>query len=127
MALHKDHKLKYVREIAKTITCVLFGTEFTKRIERDRKDTENGRIFIQLTYRAPDNSNIHIKKTWKGRKWYLSDHMTEDEIVKTLYAAFEAVVKHEIMEGFKVNEVVLFNPHVHYKELLNISNKEVFR
>lgn len=64
---------------------------------------------------------------WSGRKWYLSDYMTSDEIIKTCYVAFEAAVKHEIMEGFKVGGIVLFNPHTQYTELLKISHLEIQR
>lgn len=53
--------------------------------------------------------------------------MTADEIVKTVYAAFEAAIKHEVMEGFKVDGIVLFNPHVDFEELLKISHKEIQR
>lgn len=53
--------------------------------------------------------------------------MTNDEIIKTAYCAAEAAVKHEIMEGFKVDGVILFNPHVDFEELLKISHLEVKR
>ena len=53
--------------------------------------------------------------------------MTDDEVVKTAYAAFKAAVEHEVMEGFKVDGQVLFNPHTPYEELLKVSNIEVKR
>jgi hypothetical protein len=53
--------------------------------------------------------------------------MTDDEVVKTAYVAFEAAVKHEILEGFKVDGKILFNPHVNFEALLTVSDKEVFR
>lgn len=109
-----------------SIKCNLFATTFKVRVERDNKDEVNGRIFIQLVYDAFCTKS-GVLQEWHGRKWYLSDHMTEDEIVKTCYVAFESAVKHEIMEGFKVNGTILFNPHVDYKELLLISDKEVRR
>lgn len=121
-----DNQLDKVRRLCSHITCVLLGTLFDIRVERDNMDSVNGRIFIQMRYNSICTNNGVIVE-WHGRKWYLSDHMTEDEIVKTCYCAFEAAVKHEIMEGFKFNGIVLFNPHVNYKELLNILHLEVKR
>jgi len=105
----------------------IFDTEFNLRIEHDNKTCGMaGRIFLQVIYNAPCTKTGKMME-WHGRKYYLSDHMTPDEIVKTAYVAFEQTVKHEIMEGFKVSGIVLFNPHVDYRELLNISCKEVKR
>lgn len=53
--------------------------------------------------------------------------MTDDEVVKTAYCAFEAAVKHEVMEGFKVDGKILFNPHMNFEALLSISDKEIYR
>lgn len=86
----------------------------------------NGRVYIQLEYNSSCNKDTE-QDYWKGRKWYLSEHMTDDEIIKTCYAAFEACVKHEIMEGFKVDGKMLFNPHINFEELLLISDKEITR
>jgi hypothetical protein len=84
------------------------------------------RIYIQGTYQATCNKTGKFE-LWTGRKWYLSEYMTDDEIIKTCYVACEAVVKHEIMEGFKVDNIILFNPHVSYEKLLEISNYEIKR
>jgi hypothetical protein len=108
------------------VTMSLMGQQFKLRVEYDCKDPLSGRLFIQVVYDAPCSKTGHAD-TWKGRKWQLSEHMTDDEIVKTMYAAFEAAVKHEILEGFKVDGRVLFNPHVNFEELLLISDKEVKR
>ncbi|MFH6944646.1 hypothetical protein [Flavobacterium sp. FlaQc-50] len=117
--------LKHLEKICSGITMDCFGTKFKLRIAKDQKHT-GGRFFIQVTYTAKCNKTGK-PKIWHGRKWYLSEFMTDDEVVKTAYCAFEAVVKHEIMEGFKINGIVLFNPHVDYLSLLKVSNQEVSR
>lgn len=106
---------------------------FNILIKYDDKYTQNfvgnekyGRIYIQLEYNSACNKGEE-NDYWKGRKWYLSEYMTDDEIIKTCYAAFEACVKHEIMEGFKVDGKMLFNPHINFEELLLISSKEITR
>jgi len=103
-----------------------FGTEFMIRVDRDNKDPINGRVFLQVKYQAPCTKTGHTQE-WSGRKWYLSEHMTDDEVVKTAYSAFRAAVEHEVMEGFKVDGIILFNPHVNFEELLKVSHNEVKR
>jgi hypothetical protein len=118
--------LTKVTTIAARITMSVFGTKFSLRVERDNKNPENGRIFLQVYYSAPCTKTGALKE-WHGRKWYLSEHMTADEIVKTAYAAFKAAVEHEIMEGFKVDNTILFNPHIDFETLLDVSYDEVSR
>lgn len=105
-----------------------FGTRFSIRVEHDNEFSVNnkGRVFLQVTYNAPCGKSGQVQE-WHGRKWYLSKHMTDDEVIKTAYVAFESAVKHEIMEGFKVDGIVLFNPHINFEELLSISHREVKR
>lgn len=104
----------------------VFGTECSLRVERDCKDPINGRIFLQVVYNAPCTKTGEDQQ-WHGAKRYLSEHMTYDEIVKTAYSAFEAAVKHEVMEGFKYKGKIVFNPHVNFEALLSITNQEIKR
>lgn len=117
--------IEEIKLLLKRIDVSLFGTIFIIRCEHDNK-YENGRIFLQIIYFGKCNKTGEIEE-WHGRKFYLSDHMTDDEIVKTCFVAFKSAVEHEIMEGFTVDEKVLFNPHLNFEELLKISNKEIKR
>ena len=114
-----------VKKITDRITISVFGTIFGIRVDHDN-EYENGRVFLQVYYEAPCTHNGNIEK-WTGTKRYLSQYMTDDEIVKTAYSAFELAVKHEVMEGFKVDGIILFNPHINFEELLAISHKEIKR
>ena len=114
-----------IEKVTNRIECNVMNNVFILMVRNDQKEG-NHRFYIQLRYYANDTKDRR-HKLWYGRKWYLSDHMTDDEIVKTAYAAFEAAVKHEIMEGFTVDGITLFNPHVNFEEILKVSNKEVFR
>ena len=114
-----------VGKILERIKLSVFGMDFKVLFERD-KIIDNGRYYIQIEYEAPCTKTGKVE-TWKGRKWYLSEYMTDDEIVKTTWCAFEACVKHEVMEGFKVDDIILFNPHVNFEELLKVSHNEVTR
>ena len=132
-----------VRNLLKRIDASLFLTDFEWIVEHDKKYSRkipvggwqgnagmnlrtNGRVYIQIKYNAPCSKTGEIKE-WRGRKWYLSSHMLEQEIIFTAYTAFKMAVEHEIMEGFKVDGIILINPHVNYKRLLEISNDEIER
>ena len=121
--------MKTLEEILKLVQRIkmdFFGIEFNIRVETDNKNTSGGRIFIQIIYNAPCTKSKEVQE-WHGRKWYLSEYMTQDEVIKTCYAAFKAAVEHEVMEGFKVDNITLFNPHINFEELLSISHKEIKR
>ena len=111
-------------KIIPRITCNIFGKEFKLLYSQDK--IYGGRYYIFFNYESECTKTGNIEN-WNSRKWYLSEYMTDDEIVKTCYAAFEMCIKHEILEGFKVDGITLFNPHVNFEELLSISNREVFR
>lgn len=121
--------LQKVRELLSHVSLSIFGQNLFIRADEDKKheDPKNGkRVFIQVFYHAPCTKNNSIEE-WKGGKYYLSEYMTEDEIIKKAWVAFEAAVKHELMEGFKFDNIVVFNPHVNFRELLKISHLEVTR
>jgi hypothetical protein len=114
----------HVGKLLHRVSMEVLGVRFMPIASLDRKSFD--RVYIQIQYEAPC-TKTGIKENWKGRKWYLSEHMTDDEVIKTAYAALEATVKHEIMEGFKVDGKILFNPHVSFEALLSISDQEVSR
>lgn len=126
MATKLTNQLLSIKDLISHLTASVMGKKVSFRVERDNKHPTTGRIFIQCTYETKCTITIKIK-TWHGRKWYLSDYMTEDEIVKTCYAAFKATVEHEMMEGFKCDGKRIFNPHIDYRSLLSVSTKEIYR
>lgn len=114
-----------VNKLISSISISILGNDtFMFKIEKDKKG--GNRLYLQIEYRTPCTKTAEILP-WKGRKWYLSEHMTDNEIIFTAYTAYEMAMKHEIMESFKINGVILLNPHVDYKQLLEISNKETVR
>lgn len=121
-----DTQLTQVQELCSHLTCQAFGKTFNIIVERDKKRPDDGRIYLQVEYTAPC-TKTGKEEPWKGGKHYLSDHMTEDEIVKKVYVAFEMAVKHEVMEGFKFDGIIVFNPHVNFRALLTVSDQEIKR
>lgn len=104
-----------IADLLKDIRCACLGVEF----EIEYQDN-----YIRIVYTPPVDSDDWQIGNWKGRKWLISPDMSDDQIVKTVYAAFEQAVKHEIMKGFTIKGVTLFNPNVDFRELLKISHKE---
>ena len=119
---------KRVEALLTQISIGMLGTKFLFILGEDHlyKVDGVGRVFLQISYFAKCNKTDELQN-WKGRKWYLSEFMTDDEIVKTAYTAYEMAIRHEMMETFKFNGIPLFNPHTSYKDILTVSRKEVTR
>lgn len=116
--------LQKIKELVCRITLTCLDKPFKILVAKDQKGGD--RIYLQVQYESKCTKTGKLDN-WKGRKWYLSEFMTDDEVVKTAYCAFEAAVKHEVMEGFKVDGKILFNPHINFEALLSISDKEIYR
>lgn len=48
---------------------------------------------------------------WKGRKWRLSPHMTDMELVNTAFLAVLVALEHEARELFTVDGIALMDSH----------------
>lgn len=113
-------ELEAIRKIIGPITCAPFGAPLTIAAEYDKAKLPlegEPRVYLQVSYTAPD-SKTGQPCHWKGRKWYLSQHMTHDEVVKTAWLACEIAVRHELMESFWYAGERLFNPHAQLDGLL---------
>src|SRR4051812_41116794 len=60
------------------------------------------------------NANI----TWKSRKWNLSVHMTDGEIVQTAFKAVLTATEHEVREKFTYRDAAIFDPHYDIEKLV---------
>lgn len=121
--------LERVKLLLSRCSLVLFGKAFDIIIKYDQVhnfdlDTIEPRVYIQIGYwdKCCKTSN---EIYWYSRKWYLSEHMVDDEIIKTLYLCFEVAVKHELLEAFKVDKQSLFNPHLDFEELLKVKKERI--
>lgn len=57
---------------------------------------------------------------WSGRKWFLSLHITETEVVKTALKAVLSAQEHETLERFTYKGVTVFDPHISVVDLITI-------
>ncbi len=120
----QEMKLENLRKFLSQISFQLFGQKLHIRADIDQKYGK--RCYLQVFFHSPCSKTNSIEE-WHGAKFYLSLHMTEDEILKRAYKACKDAVEHEAMEGFKFNGQIVFNPHVSFRELLKVSPKEVNR
>jgi len=57
---------------------------------------------------------------WKSRKWFLSYHMCDSEIVQTVFKAVQTAVEHEMREYFKFKSAAIFGPHYDINRLVEL-------
>lgn len=71
---------------------------------------DGDRLYLQVKWKGHDA--ITGERAFQtGRKWFLSNHMTNSEIVQTAFAAIMAVMEHETREFFKYKGKAIFCPH----------------
>lgn len=98
-------------------------------------------VLAQISYKpgwifvySPERCYVQIQlppdpqgKVWRGRKWLLSTHMTEGEIVQTALLACLSAEEHEAREVFQYKGKALFGPHMDMSSLLSIADRTVER
>jgi hypothetical protein len=76
-----------------------------------------GAPWLQITCTALCNvTDVPMK--WRGRKWMLSYHMTDGELVQTAFKAVLTAQEHEAREQFKYRGVSIFDPHYDVERLV---------
>lgn len=60
---------------------------------------------------------------WKGRKWLLSKHMTDGEIVQTTFLALMTAIEHEAREQFFYKGEAVFDPHYDIEKLVELHRR----
>lgn len=86
------------------------------KLPRDEREIDlvvkNDLLFVRM-------SNKQIK----GRKWYVSPHATDGEILQTILKAIITFEEHEIRERFEYKGRRIFGPHHAVSDLLTISEE----
>lgn len=121
--------IEQIRQLTSHLKFNIFGRKLYLAVEEDQShnDPEKGRRPYMQIYYHDNCRKTNLIQEWKGAKLYLSPHMSEDEIIKRAYKAFRDAVEHEVMEGFTFDNIVVFNPHVNFRKLIEISGFEVKR
>lgn len=69
--------------------------------------TDGDRKYLQLMFEVPGGDGWQ-----RGRKWWLSPHMTKSEVVMTAMKAYLAAVEHEAREAFRYKGALIYGPHI---------------
>lgn len=68
--------------------------------------------------------NVTGKPTsWRGRKWLLSEHMTDGEVVQTIFLATRVAIEHEMREQFLFMGQAIFDPHYDINKLVALRSQ----
>lgn len=59
---------------------------------------------------------------WKGRKWYVSNFMTDPEIVNTAFLAVMTAEEHETRESFLFDDAAIYGPHLSLEAMKQNAN-----
>lgn len=72
---------------------------------------EGDRMVMQASFEAACNvsgGEVHLQKT---RKWFISEHMTDSEVIQTMFKLVMTSEEHEIREKFLYRDKPIFGPH----------------
>jgi hypothetical protein len=86
--------------------------------------TPQGAPYMQLRFRAKNTSDPNMEAEWSGRKWLLSEHMTDSEIVLTALKAVLTAEEHEARELFKWRGRAILGPHLDIRRLWELAGAE---
>lgn len=62
--------------------------------------------------------------SWRGRKWRISKHMTDSEIVQTIFKAVLTALEHETRENFLYKGQAVFDPHYDLDKLVALRKQD---
>ncbi len=82
-----------------------------------------GSWYMQVEFTVPGEYGFTPDTVWRGRKWLLSQHMTEGEVVQTALMACLAAEEHEAREAFRYKGKALFGPHLSVGRLLEMADE----
>lgn len=82
--------------------------------------------YIQVQFRAKDSTG-GPEQNWNGRKWYISQHATNQEVIQTCFKAVMTAMEHEVREEFKYRDVAVFQPHMDLDALVDLAQTKVLR
>lgn len=83
---------------------------YTWRIEGDFT-LDSGPTYLQACFNAPDAHTGEVAPQ-STRKWLLSQHMTDSELVQTALKCVLTSVEHEAREQFTYRGEAIFGPHL---------------
>jgi hypothetical protein len=115
----------FLGDVWEIVEQIQYKPDYKLLCKRDRKDPE-GRVYLQVECSRPD-AITGIVDVGRGGKAYLSEHMTEGEVVRKAFGLFMAYEEHECREFFKWDKRAIFGPHIDPHALWEVANKREHR
>lgn len=116
--LSLQHRARWV---LKNATCQLSGMKFAFGINGLTPDAPGfPPYYLQVSFDAPCSKTGRTQRQ-RGRKWLLSEHMTDSEIVQTAFLAVLTAVEHEVRESFLFKNQPIFGPHFDVNALVEMA------
>lgn len=66
-------------------------------------------------------------QTWRTRKWYISEHATDSEILQTMLKVALTSAEHEVREAFLYRGRPIYGPHLSKDQLWELAEHEDHR
>ena len=86
--------------------------------------TDGPRAYLQVEFIDRDLVS-GLLSPQRGRKWFLSEHMTRSEFVQTAFKAVLTAEEHEAREQFRYRGRMIFGPHFDVDAMVEFAgNKE---
>lgn len=82
----------------------------------------HGGVHLQAYYTEP-NVITGVEEEQRTRKWLLSPHMTDSEIVLTAFKCCLTSMEHRTREHFTYRGSRIFGPHFDIEDLVEICDK----
>jgi hypothetical protein len=78
--------------------------------------------YLQAEFISPcsQTGKLTLQKT---RKWQLSQHMTESELIQTAFKCVLTAIEHEAREQFKYKGCAVYGPHFDVKALIELCDR----
>lgn len=90
------------------------------------KKKGNG-FLLQIQFWGEDTDHPGKYELQKCRKWYISPHSCDAEVVRTCFIAVKQAEEHELCERFRFMGKQIYNPHIDPVQLAEFVNKEPFQ
>jgi hypothetical protein len=81
----------------------------------------DGTPYVQVLFMDKDRITGK-EELQRCRKWVLSLHSTNSEIIRAVFKAVEAAMLHEVQEAFKFRGARIYNPHMDLEDLADAIN-----
>jgi len=92
----------------------------TFRAAQEGRYPENPAYWLQFV--GKPEAMVTAAQEWRGRKWRISAHMTDREIVATAFQAVLSFMEHEVRESFLFHMKPIFGPHIPLDALLEAAS-----